>query len=475
MDNRPYKIPWPKGYEEYIIRNFARSTYFIFKNDKATCTKCGKTHKLFYGKHNAEGYCPYCHEGGLYKEARYGRKTLAEYMRVMWFYKIKSVTFCQVDCVRIDFTEEKPFILLKPEYQYRFTKDKSKKYEKEYYGWIERKVITPPKIKTCWYGEARFSREYIFKPSLNKIGTDLKYANFDKTNYGYNIINYIVDFLKYPAIEVLEKSGFEKLTHEIAIRHIGKSKLNLRKKDLREILNLNGAEVKTARKEKWKMHEIYTYRNYKKHGVILDKKQINLMSTDPEANWLKRLPTCINKQKAVKYIEKNEIYIRDYRDYIKEIKYLGYDLKRKDVIFPKDFIKTHYESSQKYKVFADEIKQKEFQRSIRKMYPFREFIFKKFLIKPVQNIAELTKESEKLQHCVRTYADQIIKGESIILFIRKSKTPDIPFYTVELNEKMKLQQCRGYRNCSMTDEVKEFVEEYLKWLKKEIKKRKKAA
>ena len=41
-DNRPYKIPWPKGLKEYILEDCARH-YYMFFFDKA---RAGHMHTL---------------------------------------------------------------------------------------------------------------------------------------------------------------------------------------------------------------------------------------------------------------------------------------------------------------------------------------------------------------------------------------------------------------------------------------------
>jgi hypothetical protein len=69
---------------------------------------------------------------------------------------------------------------------------------------------------------------------------------------------------------------------------------------------------------------------------------------------------------------------------------------------------------------------------------------------------ELKKEGEALHHCVGTYMEKVRKGETMIFFIRRMEEPEKSFYTLEW--KGKVVQCRGYKNCDMTPEVKAFVE-----------------
>ena len=61
----------------------------------------------------------------------------------------------------------------------------------------------------------------------------------------------------------------------------------------------------------------------------------------------------------------------------------------------------------------------------------------------------------------------------MILFVRKTASPDEPYFTLELSPKGEIIQCLGDRNCAYPEEVKEFLERWQKWMK--TKKKKEAA
>lgn len=84
------------------------------------------------------------------------------------------------------------------------------------------------------------------------------------------------------------------------------------------------------------------------------------------------------------------------------------------------------------------------------------------MIRPAKSTQELIREGEKLSHCVGTYAERYANREVNILVIRKKKNSEEPFYTMEISKNKIIIQCRGKRNCSMTDEIKKFVEQYEK-------------
>ncbi|NEU33634.1 hypothetical protein GN156_23455, partial [bacterium LRH843] len=68
------------------------------------------------------------------------------------------------------------------------------------------------------------------------------------------------------------------------------------------------------------------------------------------------------------------------------------------------------------------------------------------------------------------------EGKIAILFIRKKKERDTPFYTVEIDlQANRITQCRGYENQAATKEIESFVEAFkLAKLAKKQKERKMA-
>lgn len=87
---------------------------------------------------------------------------------------------------------------------------------------------------------------------------------------------------------------------------------------------------------------------------------------------------------------------------------------------------------------------------------------------------EIKAEGTALHHCVGTYVERVAKGETMILFIRKIDAPDEPYYTMEWNGS-KVVQCRGFKNCDMTPEVKAFTQVFEKKIVAAMAKKKEGA
>lgn len=66
-----------------------------------------------------------------------------------------------------------------------------------------------------------------------------------------------------------------------------------------------------------------------------------------------------------------------------------------------------------------------------------------------------------LNHCVRTYAEKVAKGETGIMFVRKQSDPDEPFVTLELKGR-KVIQVRAKNNSIPIPKVCDVVRDWEK-------------
>ncbi len=169
--------------------------------------------------------------------------------------------------------------------------------------------------------------------------------------------------------------------------------------------------------------------------------------------------------KVKKYIDKNSIARqRDYFDYVRWIREMGYDMRNEFNLYPRDFKKVHDEKSEEYVKFQDKKAKEDMERFNKLLGKLRKETLNAepmnlktggLFIRLPEKLDELKTEGEFLHHCVGTYRDKVARGETMIFFIRKETEPDKPYYTLEW--KGRVVQCRGCHNCDMTPEVKAFV------------------
>ena len=80
-----------------------------------------------------------------------------------------------------------------------------------------------------------------------------------------------------------------------------------------------------------------------------------------------------------------------------------------------------------------------------------------------KQLSELNTEGLKLCHCVGSYIDSVSTGLEYILFLRKNDSPDIPYFTIDIQPNKVVRQIHGKYNCNLPDILHPFVE---KWANK---------
>lgn len=502
-DNRPYKIPKPKGLTEYILKHCQRQGYLIFseKEDKIICTRCGAEfplQKMPWLRHVPDarptgGYyagcpmeqCPKCRSAALPKNIRYGRKSLKDFGRIVWMRAYGKVTFLEVDRFLIDYTDPHPQVLYDATQQIRLTKETQERWDRDdgwfgTFGWYQVKKIglkAPPQS----FGYSDW-HDHLYDVA---VGTDLKYADAEPSRFDpgrwdesleiSRLIGYMADFLKYPAVEILEKSGFETIVENRADGQRSRY-LNMRGKDLRKILRVDGADVKKLRKEEPTirfmndLHEIRKMAQWAKVEDVaelteianryIDSRKLRLINENVDMSKLLR--RLLEEKRATG----DHITLNDYADYLEAVIRLGRRLDKK-TLYPGNFLRAHNEAigeAEEKKTTIDAANFAKYQKEITGMEGPQ--IKGDLLIRPAKTPQELRNESQALNHCVRTYIDRVARGQTSILFIRKVKEPDRPYFTMEINAKGDMVQCRGRNNCGYPKEVGEFISEFMKEYKK---------
>ena len=500
-DDRPYKIPWPKGIKEYIIEECAKHYYMFFsrKSGLATCTRCGMEFdldELPHLKHEPENrrvriYCPECGAETTPKDLRYGRNKLEDRGRITWTRGYGPVTFVETDVFFIDYDLPHPTLILQPEQQLRLSAKSQERYDwhEPWYSaegrWEKIKTIRR-KAAPNLYGYSDW-HDHLYAPEeVIDVGTDLQYADLvldrfeDEWSSGHRaidrLIRYMSDFLKYPATEVLEKSGFEVIVMNRASGARTRY-MNMRAKDLRKILKVNGADVKALREEDPTigfLERVHQIRRKAPWAKVEDIAELDgILGRYIETRKMSMIERNVDLSKLLRKIldytraTGDTFTINDYGDYLEAVNRLGMRLDKK-TLYPKDFIGEHDRCVQEVedkKLTIDAANFARFQKEITGME--EPFIMGPLMIRPAAKPQELRNESQALNHCVRTYIDRVARGSTSILFIRKTEEPEKPYFTLELNTSGNVVQCRGDHNCGYPKEVGTFIDEWLQWRKKE--------
>jgi hypothetical protein len=96
---------------------------------------------------------------------------------------------------------------------------------------------------------------------------------------------------------------------------------------------------------------------------------------------------------------------------------------------------------------------------VKKNWKGLEYKTDNFCVIPPKKPSEIVMEGIVLNHCVSSYVELVLNGETNIFFVRRSSDIEKPFYTLEIRHN-KVRQCHGFDDCNI-DEV-EGLEEFLK-------------
>ena len=302
--------------------------------------------------------------------------------------------------------------------------------------------------------------------------TSSKYISLDEYPADKNPIRFILDWARYPAVELLWKAGYSRLVIE-RIRQT----------------YIAGAGAKARYAVRWAADDIDSalrfprrLLNYKARADISVQDLLCVQSwlekiesgdrvrevDVPELAAAKIYPEYIEDalpyatpHKIAKYLTSGDRQCVDYRDYLRECIKLKLDLSCKSVLFPRDLAAAHQRTIKLVKYEAEKINAEKFRRVVAELTKLA-WSNAEMLIRPAQSAQELIDEGQALSHCVAGYADDMACGKTAIFFLRRKAEPDIPFYTLELRDK-KVVQCRTKNNASYTldENVKAFVKEWL--------------
>lgn len=182
--------------------------------------------------------------------------------------------------------------------------------------------------------------------------------------------------------------------------------------------------------------------------------------------------------KALKYVkdqlERTKAFrdgghvLQTWRDYKNMAMDLGKDVEDVRVALPKTLKTAHDEAAKSLRARKDRELNRKVKRSADKLQALC-WSFGGLLIRPAVSQEELFQEGETLGHCVGRmgYAQKMAEFRTAIFFIRREKTPDVPYVTLELDLKeWEKIQCYGKHDSWPGKAVDAFVK---RWIEEVVK------
>jgi len=217
----------------------------------------------------------------------------------------------------------------------------------------------------------------------------------------------------------------------------------------------------------------------RKYGVACRLgEEVTKVTESQQEDFLKRgvLPA-----KAERYLDrqaaryKSRLWPGYLLDYWNMAEKLGEDLGDRDAMWPQNLRRAHDRMQERQKAKAAAERRERFQQRYERM---KKYAFEDggIFIRPCATEEELVAEGKALHHCVASYAERHARGGLTIFFIRRKDKPDEPWFTLNFNEKqLSVTENRGMRNCARTEEVRNFENTWLEWVRSGRKRRTSAA
>lgn len=482
--NKHFSEPAPDVFSFVDNEALSYSRYLFIetegKNRNAYCTHCEAIYPIQSLKHNSITQCQGCNSKVQVKHAGRGRGRLID---------TSYIEYCEKSCIDKKTVTISGYLVSR-DYRDDYKNLKTKITRMAMYIFKEGAAYMASRTK--WHPSFEMNSS-VFSLQATTAFCSFPYSislvSFKKavkhTAFQYNqlhmhhpswLVDYMALFAKYPYIEILSKIGLKQIIQDRLERKPTNSAINWRGKSLNRILRLQKRDWKCIKNFSQPMNtkklQIYqTLRKLNENITPYDLDQI--VSAICEFNRDKEFHFIIDAagpqsiQKVFNYAKKQSkesgrsisYTLITWYDYLKECQNMNLDITDSANLYPRNLHAAHQRQIERKKAIADaklNVKFKKRARDLQKM----SFRFNGLHIRPVSSVFELTQEGEVLNHCVASYAKQHAEGITSIFVIREDDSPDQPFYTLEIISDKNIRQCRGKSNCSPTDEVQEFINNF---------------
>lgn len=349
--------------------------------------------------------------------------------------------------------------------------------------WKEKKNYASNKFHCCvnqvnFYGDV----DALKYSGLKEYITASMEKNYGGNIYLSNIIHYLRFWRKFPVLEQLAKRGFistveKELNHRF--EHDTKLAIDLEQQKITDAVQLPERLIKYYLKGGDEYSRLVKYQNLYRmdanvreedmewldeNGVdelqvkgVLDESQMSIMRLCEYLEHV-RINQCFEPKYAVS----------DWRDYLKAAKTIEVDLTDNKARYPSSLKREHDRAVAKQKLVLDAKKDEFFQVETERYGKLYSYKTDDYMIIPPKNMKDLFEEGRKLNHCVGSYSDRIIAGETCIMFIRKVSEPQKPYFTIEISQRNNyVVQLRANSNrCINRSTEKELIKFLKEWSKK---------
>lgn len=497
--------PLPQAVHKWIDNTvMAYSRYMFYdangkKQTTARCSVCGNEVTINKVRSGDKVTCPVCHKKCTAKPYRkyLNSNGFCNRETIMYLQPFKGTRFCAREFIVVyiyTLGKIKPYVRIKELVRTTCDFDGQEMRAQEQYTYDEDYKGGDWRKDFC---RSVNSSSPLYPGTLNKIFKRVKGFNKWHIDYGriarlcnpvgcgnlYNAVNQVA------SLNNIIDNDLINLARDVITYTYRCTEFDLAKGSLRKSFGITKDDLKILKQLNPKLYEFKLYKAYKQTGRKIDIEELKEFFAirsmiDCDVNDMLRILEYSSLRKFCKFFRKWEnenctsqdkdswwdprrTFFRDYKDYIENATLLEYDLSNLEVLYPKNFKQAH-------DLASDIVNDKNFSegelpqiaRQYEKYSNLYSYEDKDFCIMPPVRHNDLKDEGKTLCHCVATYAKRVATCKTIILFVRKTSEKEKPYFTLELNPvTLRIEQCRGFENCSYPNEVKKIMD---KWYKTKI-------
>lgn len=291
-----------------------------------------------------------------------------------------------------------------------------------------------------------------------------------------------------PCVEYLVKGGYEHILRDMTDSCYARGSMFPHYHDLKTLFGLSGQGVRRLREHDGGCLHLLWLRAAETCGYKLSDEvwdwMVKRSITPTDAAFA--LSAGLSPEQMMHYVDKQlvrmgakgvfryETTFTTWKDTISMSTRLKADMSKDCVIRPRDLKERHDELAAIIAANEDKLKAQEADDKYPGCKPGCDAVRERFGWSDGEHIcvvptgaADIMREGRLLGHCVGSsdrYFERIAIGESYIVFLRRAKEPDKPWYTMEVEPGGRIRQLRTYGDNEGEErqEAKEFLKEWQK-------------
>ena len=461
----------PKTFEEWMRKQAVKDVYIIYEYDKREqtqghCSRCKKMVPISHPRHNKMTTCPHCKAEAQFKSSGKVKTLATNHYYAEIIQKIaggivirtfrQQQTYARVPYTSPEiYTCEETRVLIFDDGQVR--KYDWELYKNKYHRWILDKGYILAVETYYWERMTKLYKRNMY--SIKKTGI-LKQSAFELwPTLPTSITRYLAIEKGNPAVEMLAKLGMFRLAKGIMNMCYDSDIIDQNQTELTKMLKIDGSRLKRL-KDMDANYYMLRWMQYEKlsntvwsDDMIKDLGNANIATED--FNFLVK-PKMV---KAYNYIKKQAAIMGEtlyqtmitWRDYSNMADQMKMNTSIDQIRRPKDLKLAHDElirmrQQEDIEKEAKKIAKKwpKVNKTLPEIAKF-EYTEGEYTIVAPKTVQDIVLEGRILRHCVHTcdyYFDRIGKHESYLFFLRHTKDPKMPWYTLEVEPSGNIRQKR---------------------------------